>query len=620
MLGSEGGLINRQIMIAPLGPALAHNAVLILHPLQDGQEPKKLPEPGGVLTIGRKATCEMVIAEMFPFVSGEHCRFCVSEDASAVTLEDMSGNGTYVNGTRIGKGRAVPVQVDDQVSLAKPNRKGGSLKFRIKAEAPSPVDPIGIVSSPVVVTPTPDPVDVVVPVSDVVAPVQDVVAAPAPDVVPTHETAAARAATLFAGRGADRRSTWTPPPVRRQQSEVPLQQASLPTANNGDEEASALIGAVHHVQQRDQDEVSRLRARREEETETVEKLSAELREARQRQEEQQERRRWDVIMHSDSELTAGNTRISTECELLSKHLARVREENSELQRSYPILEEAAAKHRRECSQLHVEVNAEKECAHRAELEAAALRLEFEEVTECALGFRSEMRLVTERNAGLEEQCAEASTASIRARTDLATARQRLEGRSAALSSLRMAVREHARWVGERLGMLEESLQEVQSQSSSPRTEANEAAVALSEAWVEEQRHGEDSRRINCEAPTLANHIDGIDEVMLRIDTNGGRSRTKGRVGAAVKVDSSLEEETPTQDADVAAGAPVCTMAAAVDVAAAWEGSPSSNGREGPRVKRRRTPQELLREHGHPFEGAQMAVAVHGRLPDSEFSS
>jgi len=271
--------------------------------------------------------------------------------------------------------------------------------------------------------------------------------------------------------------------------------------------------------------------------------------------------------------------------------------------------------------MGVEVNAEKECARRAEAEAAALRLKVEEEVECALGFRSEMRLATERNAGLEEQCAEASAASSRARTDLASTRQRLDSRKAALSSLRIAVSEHARKVGERLAMLEESLQEVQSQPDSPRTETTVAAAALSEAWVEGERHGEDPRRMNCEAPTIANHVDGMEEVMLRADHNGGRCRPKGRAGAAVKVDSSLEEETtPTQDADVAAGAPLSALAAVVDVAAAWEGSPGSNGREGPRVKRRRTPQEMLQQDVHPFQGAQMAVAVHGRLPDSEFSS
>merc|ERR1719265_1452873 len=47
---------------------------LALWPLQDTMGPVLLPPLPETFTVGRKTTCQLVIAEAYAFVSGEHCR------------------------------------------------------------------------------------------------------------------------------------------------------------------------------------------------------------------------------------------------------------------------------------------------------------------------------------------------------------------------------------------------------------------------------------------------------------------------------------------------------------------------------------------------------------------
>merc|ERR1719424_203361 len=51
-------------------------------------------------------------------------------------LEDLSANGTYVNAFRVGKDKSAKVGLEDVISMAKPTRAGGALKFKLQ-EAPA---------------------------------------------------------------------------------------------------------------------------------------------------------------------------------------------------------------------------------------------------------------------------------------------------------------------------------------------------------------------------------------------------------------------------------------------------------------------------------------------------
>lgn len=104
-------------------------ALLRAAPLQDGCDGADLI-PGQSVTIGRKQTCGLLIKEAHAYVSGEHC-ILTALDAT-VTVHDSSANGTYVNGTRIGKGKSVVAKIGDEISLAKPTRQGGAIKFRVE--------------------------------------------------------------------------------------------------------------------------------------------------------------------------------------------------------------------------------------------------------------------------------------------------------------------------------------------------------------------------------------------------------------------------------------------------------------------------------------------------------
>lgn len=95
--------------------------------------PWQLPDSGN-FSIGRKACCQLVLPESYAYVSGEHCRLkCVDSAGSSLLLEDLSGNGTFINGKKVGRGKTQHISIGDEISLAKPTRKGGAIKFHVEA-------------------------------------------------------------------------------------------------------------------------------------------------------------------------------------------------------------------------------------------------------------------------------------------------------------------------------------------------------------------------------------------------------------------------------------------------------------------------------------------------------
>ncbi|TPX34457.1 hypothetical protein SmJEL517_g02916 [Synchytrium microbalum] len=106
------------------------------------KKPNMSKRPSGIL-IGRNLECDVVINEAQ--ISNRHCLVFFkkmfdeekgrSEDCCF--LEDTSSNGTYVNGTKIGKSNVVKLQDGDTIQLFKLAQGGPEGKF-FKYEAPPP--------------------------------------------------------------------------------------------------------------------------------------------------------------------------------------------------------------------------------------------------------------------------------------------------------------------------------------------------------------------------------------------------------------------------------------------------------------------------------------------------
>lgn len=106
-------------------------ARLWLVPLSGELRRFELPQCESVTRIGRDpSTNDVIPGEAHAYVSRDHCRIRSNLAATGqVVLEDLSGNGTYVNGTRVERGYRMRLKCGDQISLAKPWRRGGALHF-----------------------------------------------------------------------------------------------------------------------------------------------------------------------------------------------------------------------------------------------------------------------------------------------------------------------------------------------------------------------------------------------------------------------------------------------------------------------------------------------------------
>ena len=127
--------VNCALNVSPL--KLLGSAMWLV-PLQD-KGPRALPLPTEneePLVVGRKSTCGAVIAEDLAYISGEHCSISAPDANGCFQVEDLSANGTFINGERVGRGSKLVARVGNEISLGKPNRKGGSLKFRIQPRPP----------------------------------------------------------------------------------------------------------------------------------------------------------------------------------------------------------------------------------------------------------------------------------------------------------------------------------------------------------------------------------------------------------------------------------------------------------------------------------------------------
>eukprot|EP00026_Physarum_polycephalum_P004954 Phypoly_transcript_04980.p1 GENE.Phypoly_transcript_04980~~Phypoly_transcript_04980.p1 ORF type:complete len:613 (+),score=127.34 Phypoly_transcript_04980:80-1840(+) len=68
-----------------------------------------------MLTIGRKRDSDLVLKE--PTVSSRHCKISLDSVSKQVFVEDLSSNGTFVNGLRAPKGKPVAIKNHDRISF-----------------------------------------------------------------------------------------------------------------------------------------------------------------------------------------------------------------------------------------------------------------------------------------------------------------------------------------------------------------------------------------------------------------------------------------------------------------------------------------------------------------------
>lgn len=82
-------------------------------------------------TVGRATSCDLIFSSenfspnMLRIVSKRH--FTISreqnDDACTIYLQDTSYNGTFVNGTLVGRGKRIMLQTDDEISIGHPTLK-----------------------------------------------------------------------------------------------------------------------------------------------------------------------------------------------------------------------------------------------------------------------------------------------------------------------------------------------------------------------------------------------------------------------------------------------------------------------------------------------------------------
>lgn len=397
--------------------------------------PWQLPSAPGNFSIGRKACCQLVLPESYAYVSGEHCRLKLVEGANgnSLVLEDLSGNGTFINGRKVGRGKIQNINIGDEISLAKPTRKGGAIKFHVE-------------------------------VCDGLTP-------------PAHTVPAAPPA-------------WAATPPQK-----PPEARVTPPATPA---AVSLASAMARDAQQREEDCRILEQRINAEKGRCARLEEELKEAQR------------LLQKADFR-GAVRHEVQRDCEELRESLRRVAE-SQPLERARLAAAEAARHDRRECARLRAELQEEQRCAQQAEEENMRLRNEVQEASNRTLHLEAEVKREADFNASLEEQAAAACKEWCRSREAVSVARRRLEDRGAALTTLRTAMRNYHQKVSDRLAALERCLQQVPSESPSQTLE-----------------------------PRLRK--DGVC-------TGAGQG--------AVHV-GSMEAETPTQDADAAAGAAVATV-------------------------------------------------------------
>lgn len=81
-----------------------------------------------VILLGRGEKCQVRFNDSA--VSSQHCRLlCPAGDGDACILEDLSVNGSFVNGAKVGKGNRASLRHGDEISLLRPTGEGACISL-----------------------------------------------------------------------------------------------------------------------------------------------------------------------------------------------------------------------------------------------------------------------------------------------------------------------------------------------------------------------------------------------------------------------------------------------------------------------------------------------------------
>eukprot|EP00435_Cladocopium_sp_Y103_P036076 s1864_g9.t1 len=299
--------------------------------------PWQLPSAPGNFSIGRKACCQLVLPESYAYVSGEHCRLKVVEGASgsSLVLEDLSGNGraaTFINGRKVGRGKTQNINIGDEISLAKPTRKGGAIKFHVEVcDGLTPPAPTVPAAPPAwAATPPQGP--------------------PEARVTPPATPAAVSLTSAMARDAQQREEPWQLP-------------ASGTRKASGSRPSSCIQEDCRILEQRITAEKGRCA-----------RLEEELKEAQR------------LLQKAD--FRGVRHEVQRDCEELRESLRRVAE-SQPLEQAQLAAAEAAKHDRRECARLRAELQEEQRCAQQAEEENMRLRNEVQEASNRTLHLEAE---------------------------------------------------------------------------------------------------------------------------------------------------------------------------------------------------------------------------------------
>jgi len=112
--------------------------------LPDCSQTYDIKRVGAKVSVGRKQGCDIMLSDIV--VSGCHCYITVNGPNSA-SVEDVSTNGTYINGVKVGKALKLDIKEGDILTFGKPHaggppgvNQGGCVNFKVSFEGQNMVD------------------------------------------------------------------------------------------------------------------------------------------------------------------------------------------------------------------------------------------------------------------------------------------------------------------------------------------------------------------------------------------------------------------------------------------------------------------------------------------------
>ena len=118
---------------------MAYSMWLVCH---DPAASLRLEGPGRYLVGRDQRCCHVSICDRYPYISGVHCVLVLGGAEGSVLVEDLSSNGTYIDGVRCqlhATGRCLLRTAEaggSAISLGRPGRRGGSILLCLQTYQP----------------------------------------------------------------------------------------------------------------------------------------------------------------------------------------------------------------------------------------------------------------------------------------------------------------------------------------------------------------------------------------------------------------------------------------------------------------------------------------------------